>query len=295
MSYTSKLIERGLIHPPKWLENNVLFEGLTGSVSYGVSNDSSDMDVVGFCMPPKDVIFPHLRGEIHGFGTPGEVFNQFQQHHIKAPDLNKEFDVTIYSVVKFFQLCMENRPAQLEAIFLPRRCILHSTAIYEHIKTNRKMFLHKGGFHSHKGYAMSQLSKIKNKTNSSNPKRSDLIQQFGFDTKFAMHAVRLYLQIEQIMLEGNLVVDRNATILRGIRNGEWELEKIIEWCSEKESQLEKAYIETNEVPHKPNEQKIRDLLLECITMHYGKVSDNVLVETSSILDDLRTIITKHSM
>ena len=51
-SYVKMLSEH--LSPPSWLVDNVMFEGLTGSVSYGVSNDTSDMDIVGFCIPPKE-------------------------------------------------------------------------------------------------------------------------------------------------------------------------------------------------------------------------------------------------
>jgi predicted nucleotidyltransferase len=103
-SYVHKL--KGKIHPPKWLPSNVVAELLTGSVSYGMSNDTSDMDIVGFCIPPKDILFPHLAGEIFGFGTQLPRFEQFQQHHIEKD--GKNYDMTIYSIVKWFQLTIEN-------------------------------------------------------------------------------------------------------------------------------------------------------------------------------------------
>ena len=53
-----------------------------GSMAYGVSSDSSDMDVYGFCVPEKETVFPHLRGEIPGFGTPQPRFEQWQEHHM---------------------------------------------------------------------------------------------------------------------------------------------------------------------------------------------------------------------
>jgi predicted nucleotidyltransferase len=160
-NYISQLVEKELIHPPKWLPGNVLFEGLTGSVAYACSTDTSDMDVVGFCMPPKETIFPHLRGEIFGFGTPGERFEQFQQHGIDVPEWNKRFDITSFSIVKFMQLAMENNPNVIELLFLPRRCILTSTQISEHIRSHRHQFLHLGGFHKNRGYAMSTINNMK--------------------------------------------------------------------------------------------------------------------------------------
>lgn len=162
MSYTIKLTDMGLLHPPKWLGNNVIFEGMTGSVAYGCSKDDSDMDIVGVCMPPKHVLFPYsYGGEIYGFGTQGERFDVFQQHHIIVKEWKKEIDMSIFSIVKFFQLCMENNPNNLELLFLPRRCVLHSTAVYEHIRDNRKLFLHRGGYRKNRGYAMSSINNMK--------------------------------------------------------------------------------------------------------------------------------------
>lgn len=137
-----------------------MFEGWTGSVAYGASNDSSDMDIVGFCMPPKDLVFPHLSGEIAGFGRQIQKFEQYQEHHVEVPNERKEYDLTIYSIVKFFQLTMENNPNMIDNLFLPRRCILHSTNIYEHVRNARKEFLHKGSYHKFRGYSFAQMSKI---------------------------------------------------------------------------------------------------------------------------------------
>lgn len=157
-SYTKLLKTKNLITPPKWLPDNVLFEGITGSVAYGVSNDCSDMDIVGFCMPPLDTLFPHLRGEIPGFDKPGEKFESFQEHHIK--DNDKSYDLTIYSIVKFFQLAMENNPNMVDILFIPRRCIIYSSPIYEKVREKRHIFLHKGAWHKFKSYAYSQLNKL---------------------------------------------------------------------------------------------------------------------------------------
>lgn len=293
-SYTNMLHEKSLIHPPKWLVNNVMFEGMTGSVAYGINNDTSDMDIVGFCMPPKETIFPHLRGEILGFGTPGERFDQFLQHGIVVPEHSKTYDFTIYGIVKFFQLVMENNPNCLELLYLPRRCILHTTQIYEKIRNERSLFLHKGSYHKHRGYVHAQMAKVRNKTNASNPKRAALIEKFGYDTKFAAHSVRLSLQCEQIMMEGTLDLDCNSKFLKSIREGEWSLEKIDEWLDEKEKQMENLYT-TSPLQHSPDQNKIRDLLLECIEMHYGKISTTITRETNmnALIADIKAVMEKY--
>ena len=92
------------ISPPKFLPNSIHYEVIMGSTAYGVSEDYSDMDVYGFCIPPKEDIFPHLKGEIQGFGKPHNKFEQYQEHHIIDKNKNREYDITIYSIIKYFNL-----------------------------------------------------------------------------------------------------------------------------------------------------------------------------------------------
>src|SRR5260370_26518958 len=112
MSTVQQLVNQGLAKPPSWLPANIMYETIMGSVAYGVSGDTSDMDVYGFAIPPKDMVFPHLAGEIPGFGRQIKRFEQYQQHHIADKDAlggtGRVYDLTIYNIVKFFQLCMEN-------------------------------------------------------------------------------------------------------------------------------------------------------------------------------------------
>ena len=42
----------------RWLPGNVQYETIMGSVAYGVSSDTSDVDVYGWAIPPKDDLSP---------------------------------------------------------------------------------------------------------------------------------------------------------------------------------------------------------------------------------------------
>lgn len=64
------------VTPPRWLPDNLIYLTMMGSVAYGVSSDTSDMDVYGLCIPPKEDIFPHLQGIIPGFGRQQQRFEQ---------------------------------------------------------------------------------------------------------------------------------------------------------------------------------------------------------------------------
>ena len=294
MSTVQQLTDRNLVKPPKFVPGSVHYETIMGSVAYGVSTDTSDMDVYGFCVPPKDMVFPHLRGEIPGFGRQIQRFEQWQQHHVEDGDAlggkGRTYDLTIYSVVKYFQLCMENNPNMIDSLFTPQSCVLHCTRIGNLVRENRRLFLHKGAWHKFKGYAYSQVHKM----NSRQPpegKRRELVEEYGFDVKYAYHVVRLLDEVEQILTEGDIDLQRNREQLKAIRRGGWSQEDIVEHFERKERELETVYT-TSKLQHSPDEAKIRRLLLDCLEHHYGSLSDAVVdVDAATLaLRDIQAVL-----
>jgi uncharacterized protein len=277
MSTLQRLTDRGLIKPPRWLPGNVQYETIMGSVAYGVSSDTSDVDVYGWSIPPKDDIFPHLRGEVPGFGTPRLRFEQYQEHHVEDRGAlaghGRMYDLTIYGIVKFFNLAMQNNPNIIDSLFTPVNCVLHSTRVGDLVRENRKLFLHTGSWSRFKNYAYSQLHKLSTKT--AQGKRAGLVAEHGFDTKFAYHVVRLILEVEQIMVEGDIDLQRNHEQLKAIRRGDWTEEYLRNWFSAKQAELEKVYSESK-LPATPDEDRIRSLLLNCLEDHYGRMEDCVV-------------------
>jgi predicted nucleotidyltransferase len=294
-SVLQNLQKRQLINAPHFVVSNIQYETIMGSESYGVSNDESDRDVYGFCLPPKDIIFPHLAGHVPGFGKVlPPSFEQYQQHHIMDKEARKEYDLTIYNIVKYFQLLMENNPNMIDSIFTPRRCVLHSTKIAEMVRDRRRDFLHKGCWHKFKGYAYAQMTKIKDKTNSSNPRRAEWIEKFGYDVKFAYHVVRLLNECEQILMTGDLNLEQNREQLKSIRRGEWTLVQLEDWAEDKHRQLEGLYASST-LQHTPDEDAIRTLLLDCIEEHYGSISAVVVRNDSmgNLVSDMEKLLARY--
>lgn len=285
MSTIADLTEKGLAHPPRWLPTNIHYETLMGSVAYGVSSDSSDMDVYGFAIPNKDEIFPHLKGEIVGFGRQKQRFEQYQEHHIYDKDAmaghGRTYDFSVYNIVKYFSLLMENNPNIIDSLFTPQTCVLHITEIGQMVREKRKFFLHKGMWHKFKGYAYSQLHKIATK-NPPEGKRLELVEKYGYDVKFAYHVVRLLSEAEQVFMEGDIDLQRNREQLKAIRIGEWTEEQLKKWASDKEADLEKLYISSN-LPHSPNEAEVKNLLLNCLEHHFGNLSDCIQLADASTI------------
>ena len=277
MSTLQRLADRGRVKPPRWLPANVQYETIMGSVAYGVSSDTSDMDVYGWAVPPKDDVFPHLAGEVPGFGRPRKRFEQFQEHHVTDPEAlaghGRTYDLTVFGIVKFFQLAMESNPNVLDSLFTPATCVLHTTRVGTLVRENRRLFLHRGAWPKFKGYAYSQLHKLAIKEPTG--KRAGLVAEHGYDTKFAYHVVRLLGEVEQILLEGDIDLQRDNDRLKAIRRGEWTEARLRQWAADKEADLERAYAAST-LPAAPDEEKLKTLLLSCLEEHYGTLAGCVV-------------------
>lgn len=288
-----RLADKGIISPPKFVPGAVQYETMMGSVAYGVSSDTSDVDIYGFCVPPKEYVFPHLAGYIPDFSTQVPKFHQWQQHHIKEPDRRKEYDIQIYSIIKYFRLCMDNNPNMIDSLFTPRTCVLSCSKIGELVRENRKLFLHKGSWHKFKGYAYSQMNKMRVKDPDKDSRRYEMVKKHGYDVKFAYHIVRLLDEVEQIMAEGDIDLMRNREQLKSIRRGEWKIEDIEEYFNNKERELESLYT-TSKLRHSPDEPAIRDLLINCMEEYYGSLGKAVHVpdKYENMINQIKGILNK---
>lgn len=97
-----------------------------------------------------------------------------------------------------------------------------------------------------------------------NEKRARLEAEHGYDTKHAMHLVRLLRMCLEI-LEGQGVIVRrpDARELRSIREGAWSYERLIAWAEAQEAAIETA-MQRSPLDDMPNMAKLNDLCVEAI-------------------------------
>lgn len=282
------LIDKAVITAPSYVADPQ-YEVIMGSVAYGVSTDTSDMDIYAFCIPPKNIIFPHLSGYIDGFGNSPQRFEQYQNHHIKDPDgKGTEYDVTCFGIVKYFDLLMAGNPNITDSIWVPDRCVLHSTDIGRHVRSNRKVFLSKEVYKKYRGYAYSEMHKVEHRKYE-NGKRKDVVESLGYDPKSLYHVRRLIGECEQILTHGHLNLEADNEALKAIRRGEVSPKEVREWYSNKEKHLDDLMISSDAIPLKPDEEAIKRLLLECLEMRFGNLSDIVVRSDDTYKDVVMNI------
>ena len=93
-------------------------------------------------------------------------------------------------------------------------------------------------------------------------------------------------------MEGDLDLTRHSDQLRAIRRGEWKLERIKTFFSDKERQLEQAYADSK-LPYSPDEQSIKVLLLNCLEQHYGNLPIPNIGMAEQALADIKSVLIQY--
>ena len=89
--------------------------------------------------------------------------------------------------------------------------------------------------------------------------------------------------------------DRDSQTYQSIRRGDWTLEHGKRWWESKERDLETLYANSKVLPRKPDEEAIKQLLLNCLETHFGSISTAVQRNPSldNVLNDLHAVLNKY--
>ena len=99
--------------------------------------------------------------------------------------------------------------------------------------------------------------------NNRNATRSKLEEYYGFDTKHAMHLVRLLRMGQEALEHGVLRVKRpDAEELLAIRDGAWSYETIVEYAEYMDDEVRNVWYKKTELPKKPDIKFAAALLMD---------------------------------
>lgn len=96
-----------------------------------------------------------------------------------------------------------------------------------------------------------------------NETRSELEEQFGYDTKHAMHLVRLLRMGVEALRDGVILVKRpDAQELLNIRNGAWTYEEVVQYAEEMDREVREVWYKKSDLQKKPNLKQVAGLLMD---------------------------------
>lgn len=129
-----------LRHDPH-LGQNMLILTVAGSIAYGTSVETSDIDIRGVTVETK--------GDIMGLSH----FEQFE---------DRATDTVIYGLKKFIQLCLNSNPNTLEILGTHPNHLLYLSKEGKLLRENAHLFLSQKAIASFGNYATAQLRRLQN-------------------------------------------------------------------------------------------------------------------------------------
>jgi predicted nucleotidyltransferase len=112
--------------------------------------------------------------------------------------------------------------------------------------------------------AMREWQQYQEWTRNRNPVRAELERQFGYDTKHAMHLLRLLRMAVEILTSGEVLVRRpDAEELKAVRRGSLTFDGLLEQAEGLGSRL-KALAEASALPARPDEDRLNVFCAELV-------------------------------
>lgn len=240
-----------------YLKPSIILQGVTGSTAHGLAlPGNEDRDEIEVCIEPiGDAI------------TLGQPFEQYI-HRTAAVRESKhdarsqagDLDLTVFSLRKFCRLAAAGNPSMLLLFFTPD--LTYCNALGGMLRERSNLFISKEAGHRFLGYMHGQRQRLLGERGQKRVRRPELEEAFGFDTKYAMHVLRLGTQGIELMKTGRLTLPMESNtkaFLMNVRQGKMTLQEVINIAGVYEDRI-KELLETTTLPEHPDRPAIEKLI-----------------------------------
>lgn len=241
----------------------IILQATVGSTVHGTAvGGTDDRDEMAICIePPEKVV------GLHHFET---MVYRTQPDGVRSGP--GDLDLTVHTLRKFTRLAAKGNPTILLPLYVPSDALIDKTHYYGHaLREARSMFLSKQVGKAFLGYLIAQKERLSGERGQMRVKRHELIDAYGFDTKYAGHVVRLAHQGIEMMTTGSLSLpmrkaEREEVL--AIRTGKFNFQQTMTRAGELEAQLRDA-LDTDLLPDQPDEKAIDRFVVNAYLEMWG--------------------------
>lgn len=243
-------------------ERKTILRCVVGSTLHGLGiSGQDDRDEMGICLEHPNSVIGLKKFEQYTYRTKPEGVRS-------GPG---DLDVVIYSLRKWVRLALGGNPTVILPLYAPKEYILEVTKEGQQLRQLYKYFLSESCLLAFQGYLRSQRLRLIGKK-AKNVSRPELVEAHGFDTKYAMHMLRLGYQGVQLCEEGKLILpmqDPQRKFLRSVRTGEVSLRTCLAVCDILEDKLI-WHLRAKTLPLRPDTRRIEEFLMDTYLTYWGK-------------------------
>jgi uncharacterized protein len=240
--------------------DHLVLRTTVGSVVHGLSNPGTDdRDEMGVCIEPPEYLLGFKRFEHFVYRTQPEG-------HPSGPG---DLDLTVYGLRKFCVLALKGSPTALLPLFVTGEHLLVSTPAGEELRTLAPSFVARSTGRAFLGYLTNQRRGLTGERHATRTR--ELSKLHGYDTKYAMHALRIAYQGIELLTTGRItlpVPEPERSELRSVRNGELALDDVLERIDAATVQLEELAADAS-IPAKPEVARVDEFLVRTYRAAWG--------------------------
>lgn len=240
---------------PKFLVENAILVGTVGSKAHGLNLEGTDdHDLMGIFIEP-----PEFLTGLEGLET---VVRRTKPEGERSE--HGDYDIVLHGLRKWCRLAVNGNPTVLMMLFLPAVSLNVCRGRGAALQRMHKAFASKRAVRAFLGYMVAQKERLVGQRGQMRVTRQDLIDKHGYDTKYAMHVLRLAKQGHEFAKTGKLTLpmpesDR-AEVMR-LRRGEVKLDDALGLIRNAELRLEEAYKDC-ELPDQPDRVAINEFMVQ---------------------------------
>lgn len=236
-------------------EDGLILLATVGSGAHGLAlPGTDDHDEMGVCIEPPSHVIGLQRFEQDIFRTKPEGVRS--EHG--------DTDRVIYSARKFCRLALGGNPSILTLLYAPDRAENHAANQYgRELLDLAPAFSSRRAGKAFLNYAKQQRQRLLGERGQMNVKRPELTEAHGFDTKYAMHMLRLGFQGIEFLETGVLTLpmpEEDRAFVYATRKGEVPLNDVLAAAGYNERRLEDL-LDTSPLPEQPDYERVNDWLV----------------------------------
>jgi hypothetical protein len=213
-------------------ERSTILRCQVGSGVHGTAIEGlDDRDEMGICVEPPEYVVGVERFE--------QYIHRTQPEGVRSG--HGDLDLVVYSLRKWTRLALDGNPTVLLLLFVPEPDVVRITDLGRDLRSRPDLVLSRVAGRRFLGYLRSQRDSLLGLRSGRHSNRPDLEGVQGFDTKFAMHMVRLGVQGVELLTTGRITLpipEPWLGWLRDLRNGRHTKQEALDTAAQLEDQLE---------------------------------------------------------
>lgn len=189
----------------------------------------------------------------------------------QAKNTADDIDVTTYSLHRWGELMMKGNPGILHYLYATGEA--NTSEVWPMIVQIRAQLLSKRSARQYIAFANSQRMRLTGERGMGrHGQRPDLVEKYGYDTKFAMHYIRLLFECKQLLLERRLTLPLpEKDLLIKLRTGGHTQPEVFAIGAALRADCEQA-LDHSDLPDEPDRQLLSLTIAHAYRQHWQQHS-----------------------